>query len=278
MSTPSQSRPIATVERYAGNIFIYQTSRAYRREVEAVLRLILTTQAGRILIQHIQAANRTLLIIPYRPTKDDPVNAYASANDFEASLPLGHAHVWTYDYEVPFFGKIKLVNVAVGTGVGSPVTIKFHPATFHQYAKTHGYIPPGSGAGEILFHEMVHALQQMKGMLLRDAVAENKHMDNFTEFCAVVAANIYRSERGFTMLRANHRNFTRLGKYDAIKSAAKDSTVDLTNDGADLTDPATFASVYASSMRKWVTLQPDFCRELARSTARFNPLKFAIGA
>jgi hypothetical protein len=253
--------PVTPVFNYGGNINILETSRAYRREVELCLKLIETTPAGRTLIRHIKArSSRRLLIIPYRPNAEDGwVNAFAAADTFLDSMPKGSFYVGTYDLVIPNLGTIPIPHAWQGTGTGSPVTLKFHPATFHQYNKTHGGVPPGSGAGEILFHEMVHGLQQMEGKLVSDSVAENQHMDTFTEFCAIVAANVYRSERGFTSLRADHHGFTKLGKHTT---------------GQDLTDPRTYASVYAEPLKKWRGLQPLFYGDLAASSARFNPLKY----
>ena len=62
---------------------------------------------------------------------------------------------------------------------------------------------PGSGPGEMLFHELVHAMRAVHGVMLKTAVPENSGMRNFDEFCAVTAANVYRSERGFKLMRGS---------------------------------------------------------------------------
>lgn len=257
MATP------ATIFNYAGNINILEEPRAYRREVEICLKRIETTHAGKTLIKHLRARGRRLLIIPYKPNAElGWVNATSSADRFLDSLPKDEPYGGTYPYQIPGFGTIPMPHVWKGTGAGSPVTIRFHPATFRQYNQNYGYIKPGSGPGEVLFHEMVHSLQQMDGTLSQVAV-NDPHLDDYGEFCAIVAANIYRSERGFTSLRADHSGFSKLGKHSG---------------GQDLTNPATFASVYATPLAKWIGLQKDFCLELASSTARFNPLKYAAVA
>lgn len=263
MSTPVTPPPVP-IFNYDGNINILEASKAYRREVEICLKRIASTGAGRILFKHIKARNKRMLIIPYKPNATDGwVNAFSAADNFSDSMAKDTMIGSYYTIQIAGFGPLPIPHVWKGTGAGSPVTIKFHPATFRQYNQNHGYIKPGSGPGEILYHEMVHSLQQMEGNWHSDAVVENPHMDNFGEFCAIVAANIYRSERGFTSLRADHHGFDKLGKHTA---------------GEDLTNPAVFARVYAEPFRKWFGLQPKFCLDLAGSKARFNPLLHAAGA
>lgn len=263
MATPTAGTP-KPIHNYGGNINILEESRAYRQEVERCLRRIETTHAGRTLFKHVRARSHRLLIVPYRPNaKEGWVNAFSQADNFLDSLPKDQLYGGYYTIQIAGFGPLPIPHVWKGTGTGSPVTVKFHPATFRQYNKNHGGIPPGSGPGEVLFHEMVHSLQQMEGKMADFKMTENAHMDDFGEFCAIVAANIYRSERGFTRLRADHHGFTKLGNHTT---------------GENLTDPATYARVYARPFEKWVALQPEFCKALAASTARFNPLKFVPGA
>ena len=38
----------------------------------------------------------------------------------------------------------------------------------------------------------------------RDKVPDDPDMDSIEEYFAILAANVYRSERGFTKMRANH--------------------------------------------------------------------------
>ncbi len=132
--------------------------------------------------------------------------------------------------------------------------MKYHPAIFRQLAKNRGFIAPGDGAGEVLFHEMVHAMRMIHGKFLRTNVTEDAHMDDFEEFCAILAANMYRSERGFHLMRANHSGSQALSK--------------------DLSDPGHYAQFFNDEIEKWFESQRDFCLELASSPARFNPIKY----
>jgi hypothetical protein len=60
---------------YFSNIFIHNNPVTYRREVARYLDLIRTTESGRTLIKFIKMTARRLLIKPYHPTRDRPVDA-----------------------------------------------------------------------------------------------------------------------------------------------------------------------------------------------------------
>jgi hypothetical protein len=101
-------------------------------------------------------------------------------------------------------------------GCGSSmVYVDYHPATWRQRIKNTGGMAPGTGPGEILFHEMVHGYRMQCGFARDDKVAGHRKMDNIEEFYAILAANVYRSDRGFTALRTDHWGFLRLKKTDS---------------------------------------------------------------
>ena len=143
----------------------------------------------------------------------------------------------------------------VGVGGGSPVTIEYHPATYRELIKRKRRIDPGDGPGEVLFHEMVHAMRAMFAKYSDTTVFENLRMDDFEEFCAILAQNIYRQERGFTSLRRDHWGHARLE--------------------GDLLDSGAYYEKYRPSIDKWFASQGGFCLELARSNVKFNPLREA---
>jgi hypothetical protein len=62
---------------------------------------------------------------------------------------------------------------------------------------------PGGAPDETLFHELVHAVRDTQGV---SAVgfSMKKGFDNAEEFAAIVATNVYLSEKKQTLLRANH--------------------------------------------------------------------------
>ena len=240
--------------RYHQNVYILDDSVAYRNEVARYLDLIRTTYAGRTLLKHIYARGKTVLIIPYSDAKyhQGPVNSAATADDgVAASLP---GEPINGVRELPDGRKEIVPNEYQGTGAGSSSTVKFHPAIYRQVIQNKGRIDPGDGPGEALFHELIHALRFAYGTNCSDAVPEDPGMGDFEEFCAVVGANIYRSERGFRLLRKNHEDHNVLGR--------------------DLSHPEKFAKHFSDSLEKWFSHQPAFCLALSASKATFNPLKY----
>ena len=239
-----------------GNIWIQQDSVAYRNEVVRYLDLVRTTYVGRVLLRFINAVPKGVLLLPYQPTPDDPVNAYAQPQSEPDAYSKGYSVMRGFD--IPGFGTIQLPIATFGTGAGSNVWLKYHPATFRQYVINKGGIPPGSGPGEILFHELVHTQRMLDGKFIRTTVPEHIHMDDFEEFCAIVASNIYRSERGFELLRSDHRGFQAIHGPRA--------------------DQVEYYKIYQAEFERWYSSQPNFCRALAESPAKFNPLRIAIAS
>ena len=241
--------------KYLGNIYIWEASVAYRREVEKVLARVRTTQAGQTLLRHINARSKWVLISPFHPTKAEPVNAYAAPRAAADSFPAGYV-ADTVKFNIPIFGGTVELPRLVGSGKGSHVDVLYHPATWHQMSKNMGHIPPGAGAGEIMFHELIHALRQMAGLMrMRDQVADEPAMDNVEEFYAIAASNVYRSERGFIKLRADHWGFNKLS--------------------GGLSYDASYYEQYKIYIDKWFGEQRAFCMDLAKSPAKFNPFREA---
>jgi len=247
---------------YIDNIFIHDNPVAYRREVVRYLDLIRTTGSGRTLIKFIKMSARRLLIKPYHPTPDDPVDATTVADNALASYPAGAPQMQPFKLNVigPLLGldpnaQLMVPTGSVGVGGGSAVTMEYHPATFREVIKRKGRIDPGDGPGEVLFHEMVHAMRRMLAKRTSETVREDLRMDDFEEFCSILAQNIYRQERGFTSLRKDHWGHDRLE--------------------GDLLDSGAYYEKYRPSIDKWFAAQGGFCLELARSNVKFNPLREA---
>jgi hypothetical protein len=241
--------------RYQGNLYIWEPSVAYRLEVEKVLKRMLTTQAGRTLLKYINAKPTWMLIQPFRPTKADPVNAYAQERSVADAAPAGYV-ADTVTFTIPVIGgKIELPSV-VGTGKGSRVDVYYHPASWYEMNKRVGHIPPGGGPAEILFHEMIHGYREMSGLLrYRDKVDGEVRMDSVEEFYAIFAANVYRSERGFTKLRADHWG------YKAVDDMMSYQGV--------------YYEHYKQYIDRWFNEQKTFCLDMARAPAKFNPFREA---
>jgi hypothetical protein len=233
------------------NFFIIDQNLAYRREVTRYLRLLQTTNSGKILLRYVGMRN-AIILVPYWPAQEgDPVNAYADAADYSAAYPKNALKMKAF--EIPGYGTLMLPSGFLGTGGGSFVTLKYHPAIYRQLIKNKGRIDPGDGPGEVLFHELVHAMRMMHGKFIRTTVTADVHMDDFEEFTAIVAANIYRSERGFTHFRTNHSGHVALPP--------------------ELSTSEAYARKFHDAIELWFRSQQDFCLELANIHTAFNPLK-----
>ena len=134
---------------YFGNIFVQENPVAYRKEVARYLDLIRTTESGQSLIKFIKMSARKLLIKPHFPTKDDPVNAFASPDHPLDAYPkeapemqavkLGRIGTWLHlDPDT----NVMLPTGNLGSGNGSTVTIEYHPATYREAVSyTHLTLP-----------------------------------------------------------------------------------------------------------------------------------------
>src|SRR5262249_35834528 len=140
-----------------------------------------------------------------------------------------------------------------GTGMGSNTEIHYHPATWSEVNKRRGYIAVGYGSGEVLFHEMIHGLRELTGAerLGESVIGEETTMHFVEELYAIMAANVYRSDRGFTLLRADHRM-----KSPPITDARRYQSF--------------YYEQYQTYIEKWFNEQRAFCLDMARVPAKFN--------
>lgn len=129
--------------------------------------------------------------------------------------------------------------------------VEFSPSSFGSACSGVGTSPE-----EVLFHELVHAAQILHGVLDLAPLNKAPKMSNFTEFCAVTASNIFRSNLGRSGLRAGHRG----------------------RDEADtLTDPNEYYTFFRDEIDRWFRIQPIFCRHLAQmEDIPFNPLRAKV--
>ena len=61
------------------------------------------------------------------------------------------------------------------------------------------------------------------GLARDDKVAGQQRMDNIEEFYAILAANVYRSDRGFSALRTDHWGFQRLKRAESYPEVFYDT-------------------------------------------------------
>src|SRR5207244_2152716 len=127
-----------------------------------------------------KVSHHGLSIVPYNDHTQD--NAYAGATDSYHSTIKGGKIRYAGDvanspydkaagHNVDDTGKPILDasgNPYVGQGGGSNSVITYSPVTWFRYIHHHRGHRSGAQPDEILFHEMVHAARQMRG------IAENK--------------------------------------------------------------------------------------------------------
>jgi hypothetical protein len=227
----------------------------YEDEVHAQLMGILAFDSGRAVIDEIWGKPHRVRIQPWRGRPQAQPNAEATPTNFRAAT-MAHRPVRDGEdgHHEAAWGH--------GAGRGSNVVVHYSPrdwsedslpawdaTTRNNWAFVNGVLPPlpGDDAGEVLLHELVHALRQMSGLL--DPYPMERGFDTQEEFFAVLVTNIYTSERGrFRQLRADHGT-------SALFEPQEWST-----------DREYRALTYAV-----VISQPSLVRRLARVRAPFNP-------
>jgi Effector protein len=113
-------------------------------------------------------------------------------------------------------------NLVLGTGGGSNSLIWYTPGMFSDKRRPSG---PGYQPDEVLFHELVHASRQMRGV--QDHMPVNKGYDNLEEYHAEVLTNIYLSDKGQTVFSGNHGGSVILKGADADNFLHNSQNVDV---------------------------------------------------
>ena len=171
-------------------LHVYRSDRAdYLRDVKSRLNQIQRRLTGAALLAEIAATNWDLDITPNR---ESHVNSHTIANNDAQATARGKL----IDYDDPD-------DLSVGKGGGSDSTIQFTPGMYTGSVMAKEAKAPD----EVLFHEMVHASRQMRGV--HDDLPVNAGYRNQEEYLAIVLTNIYMSEKGQWRFRASH------GHWDA---------------------------------------------------------------
>jgi hypothetical protein len=144
--------------------------------------------------------------------------------------------------------------------------IRFSPATFTFSITLFGYtfrdprqLYPGMAVDEVLLHEMVHAVNALgPGMNLHKPKGKMAVYDTYDDFYAIMATNIYESEKGKSpsSLRDTHA-----------------LTVQGMQDWEAISEIFLFMDGHFQWVKKFCEQNNHFAHMLARSQARFNPLR-----
>ncbi|MEW5974996.1 MAG: hypothetical protein AB1898_04210 [Acidobacteriota bacterium] len=224
----------------------------YESDVHTELLSVLAFDTGRAVINEIWSRPKRLRI---RPWLRQSRNATASpADDRAATAPFHPVRDAEDGHHEAAWGH--------GTGRGSNVVIRYSPKTWgddrlpawdptarNNWAAATGVMPPlpGEESGEVLLHEMVHALRQMSGR--ETGLPMRRGFDTQEEFFAVLITNVYTSERGpFRQLRGDHGT-------------------------APLLYPSSWRRdrEFQALIRAITVSHPSLVRRLARVRAQFNP-------
>lgn len=208
------------------------------------------------LLKEIESANKSLIIKPWRhdPAKDAKNEthymAYGEPDSYADASPSGEMAKTIETSELS--KSERLANI--GTGQGTNYVLYFTP----WYVGESRPVGPAWGADEVLFHELVHGVNSLKGNLRLTGGAPDG-FDGLEEFTAITITNLYTSQRG-GVLRQDHRGHTALPSTPI-----------------NLCDPQIFYNRYRGAMQDCFTFHRSLTatyRNFDSSLAPFNPFRF----
>ncbi len=198
------------LKHWRGNIFYNShgigavrtdiTAVAWEREVLKTLTSLFDAppnKTSQAVLFAINRLSRRMVITPFPKTASP--NADESPTDAVAGTPAGQTQLSCSTTQ-------PIAGAALGTGTGSTATVRFT-------AQDHlGGTLPGDPPDEVLLHEMVHGLRDMRGQGRCTATPSSVILpkpyqsayDNFEEFAAILVTNVYRSECKRPGLRKDH--------------------------------------------------------------------------
>ena len=183
----------------------YATPAQYEHAVLHVLKRIHHSHTGKAVFYEFAVRSKHhLKIVPYEMAV---LNAFASPTDPLHATPKGQPERSGANGSILLDGHGKKI-LALGGGCDS--MIYFTPKMFTKYCNHHKHAHrSGAQPDEVLFHEMVHATRQMRGLL--NSLPLGYMYDTEEEFFAILVANIYASETGRPVdLRSDHHGFEHL--------------------------------------------------------------------
>jgi hypothetical protein len=190
---PSTTTP-RVIFRYENNA----SGRAWLNEVGATFATIAGNVCGQVFLEAVENSGGRRIIIRPRTAAEiarDQCNAYAGPTSWSDATPAGEMVYTCGSSPRPHTTRSRLDawldlpgRPVMGTGTGSDSEVAFESGIWHSGAVCGGM---GSGANddEILFHELVHALRQIRGLMHCAPMYGN--YDTQEEFFAIVVANIY---------------------------------------------------------------------------------------
>ncbi|MGA2707200.1 MAG: M91 family zinc metallopeptidase [Steroidobacteraceae bacterium] len=230
----------------------------YETDVMLLLSRLRWSWTGWALIKDIWRTHKTMLVIPWNELP------YLDSRGWQGfNATSGSVFVPKID-DSP--GPVNMDQV-VAKSVGNNALVRFNPSMWNAATVAGvGFIAkpadfkqaPGVGKDEILLHEMVHGLRQIRGTTDQHKPADSPLMDTVEEFMAIVVSNVYRSELKRPGLRADHHGFT------PLPSNQEDARVFLNQ-------PAKGGESNLSRMQQFKRDNPELFEDLKKAPASFNP-------
>ena len=200
-----------------------------RKQAHDIIRLGPGT--GNALFDELRATGKWLRILPNWNWLESP-NAYAVPDAFILAEPGGgDTKTWqaatAKGAPMPVKGggpmRDAAGNLVLGTGGGSNSVVWYTPGMYSDKRRASGR--PGRNPDEVLFHELVHASREMRGVMNQMPV--NKGYDDMEEYLAEVLSNIDLSDKGQTVFSGNHGGSVILQGADADNFLHNSQNVDV---------------------------------------------------
>ncbi len=234
----------------------------YETDVMLLLSRLRWTWTGWALMMDIWRAAKTMLVIPWSqlPYLDPVKKTWEGFNATAGSVTFPKLADGPVDVD-------KIQNAAYNAK--NNTLVRYNPAMWTAdavaqvrfIAKPADFkLAPGVQKEEILLHEMVHGLRQMRGTTDFSTPKDQPHFDTVEEFMAIVVSNVYRSEMKRPGLRRDHWGF------EALPAAQQDPQTFLDQ-------PATGGDSNKSRMLQFKRDNPEFFNDMKKSPAAFNPFK-----
>jgi hypothetical protein len=184
----------------------YPSPSKYQHAVLPLLERMYQSRTGRAVFHEFtrhatHSAAHLMTIIPYELVA---LNAYAQATDLLHATLKGQVERSGANGQILTDAQGKSIT---GLGGGSDSNVSFTPIIWTKYCNQNKHAHRfGAQPDEILFHEMVHATRQMRGVF--DPQPLGFLYDTEEEFYAILLANIYASESGRAVdIRSDHHGF-----------------------------------------------------------------------
>ena len=230
------------------NSFRFQRDK-HRDDVVALLDQIITFKTGAALLDEIGDSGKKLWIMPFWKFGKTP---YKNDNPFFPAKGINATTVALGDKDAK--GRIDAAIQFTATMWGPRGQ---DPDTMVSTG-TSGYSGPSTGMDETLFHEMVHGVRFMLG-ILDTSTPVDKGYKNVEEYIAIVLSNIYLAEKGQRVFRADHGGFTVLPNPDAFLQNAQNVNL----------SPRKLIEKFHGQHRKMFKAIKD----IPKNEARWNPIR-----